>query len=132
MSDGIMILLIFSLIALLGGSTTALALLIAKRVREKKEREYTGETVDTVVRFRPGGVDRPASVYVRYEVDGQTYECRETVKLKCESIRIGPLPIGRRKAAKIATHVGSRARVAYLPGDPPKTIFADNTGLMNK
>ena len=39
MSDGIMILLIFGLIALLGGGTTALVLLIAKRVREIKERE---------------------------------------------------------------------------------------------
>lgn len=99
MSDGAMILLIFGLIALLGGGTTALALLVAKRVRERKEREYTGEAVGTVVRYRRGGIDRPASVYVRYEVDGQTYECRETVKLKSEFIRIGPVPIGQRKTA---------------------------------
>ena len=132
MSDGIMILLIFGLIALLGGGTTALALLIAKRVHEKKEREYTGETVGTVVRFRPGGVDRPASVYVRYEVDGRAYECRETVKLKSEPIKVGPVPIGQRKTAKIATRVGSQVRVAYLPGDPSMAILADNTGLMNE
>ena len=87
-----MTLLIFGLIALLGGGTTALALLIAKRVREEKEREYTGEIVGTVVRFSSGCIDRPASEYVRYVVDGQTYECREAVKLKCEPIKPAPYP----------------------------------------
>ena len=132
MSDDIMILLVFGLIALLGGGTTALVLLVAKRVREKKEREYTGEAVGTVVRFRPGGVERPASVYVRYEVDGRAYECRETVKLKSEPIKIGPVPVGQRKTAKIATRMGGRVRVAYLPSDPSKAILSDNAGLMNE
>lgn len=85
-----------------------------------------------MVRFRPGGVDRPASVCVRYKVNGQTYECRETVKLKSEPIKVGPVPIGQRKTAKIATRVGSRVRVAYLPVDPSKAILADNTGMMNE
>lgn len=132
MSDDIMILLVFGLIALLGGGTTALVLLIAKRVRAKKEREYTGEAVGTVVRFRMGGIDRPSSVCVRYEVDGRTYECRETVKLKSELIKIGPVPIGQRKRGKIATRVGSKVRVAYLPSDPSKAILAGNAGLMNE
>ena len=132
MSDDIMILLVFGLIALLGGGTTALVLLIAKRVRAKKEREYTGEAVGTDVRFRMGGIDRPSSVCVRYEVDGRTYECRETVKLKSELIKIGPVPIGQRKRGKIATRVGSKVRVAYLPSDPSKAILADNAGLMNE
>lgn len=132
MSDDIMILLVFGLIALLGGGTTVLALLIAKRVRAKKEREYTGEAVGTVVRFRMGGIDCPSSVCVRYEVDGRTYECRETVKLKSELIKIGPVPIGQRKRGKIASRVGSKVRVAYLPSDPSKAILADNAGLMNE
>lgn len=132
MSDGVMILLIFGLIALLGGGTTALALFIARRIRGRKEREYTGETVGTVVRYRRGGIEGPASVYVRYEVDGQAYECRETVKLKSEFIKIGSVPIGQRKTAKIATRAGSQVRVAYLPSDPSKAILADNTGLMNE
>lgn len=70
MSDGIMILLVFGLIALLGGGTTALALPKAKRVRERKEREHTGGTVGTVVRFRPGGVDpqRPCTCATRWAV----------------------------------------------------------------
>ncbi|MDM8245587.1 hypothetical protein QUW40_03125 [Collinsella tanakaei] len=132
MSDGTMILLIFGLIALLGGGTTALALFIARRVREKKEREYTCEIVGTVVRFRRGGIDRPASVCVRYEVDGQIYECCETVKLRSEPIKIGSVLIGQRKTAKIATHVGARVRVAHLPNDPSKAILADSTGLLNE
>lgn len=132
MSGGAMILLIFGLIALLGGGTTVLALLIAKRIRAKKEREYTGETIGTVVRFRRGGIDRPTSACVRYEVDGRTYECRETLKLESELIKIGPVPIGQRKRGKIASRVGSKVRVVYLSSDPSKAILADNTGLMNE
>ena len=106
MSDGIVILLIFGLIALLGGGT--------------------------IVRFRRGGIDRPTSACVRYEVDGRTYECRETVKLESEVIKIGPIPIGQRKRSKIAMRVGSPMSVAYLPSDPSRAILADNTGLMNE
>ena len=132
MSDGIMILLIFALIALLGGGTTALVLLIARRARARKERAYTAETVGTVVRVRPGGVDRPTVVYVRYEVDGVSYECHETVKLSSELIRLGPVPIGQRKRGKIASREGSLVRVAYLPEDPSRAILADNTGLVSE
>lgn len=59
-----MILLVFALIALLGGGTMALAPLIAKRIRGRKEREYTGEAVGTVVRVSPGR-HRPPHVRVR-------------------------------------------------------------------
>ena len=132
MSDGIMILLVLAPIALLGGGTTTLTLFIARRIREKREREYACETVGTVVRFRRGGIDRPASVCVRYEVDGQIYECCETVKLRSEPIKIGHVTIGQRKTAKIATRVGGQVRVAFLPSDPSKAILADSTGLLNE
>lgn len=54
------------------------------------------------------------------------------MKPRSEPIKIGPVPIGQRKTAKIATRAGSRVRAAYLPGDPSKAILADNTGLMNE
>ncbi|MDM8271298.1 DUF3592 domain-containing protein [Thermophilibacter provencensis] len=131
MSDGIMILLIFGLIAVLGGGTTALVLLVAKRVRARKEQTYSGSTTGTVVRVRPGSTDRPTVVYVRYVVDGTAYECHETVKLTSEPIKLGPVPVGQRKRGKIPSSVGSEVRVAYLPADPSKAILADNGGLMN-
>ena len=131
MSDGVMILLIFGLIALLGGGTTALVLVIAKRVRAHKEQAYTGATTGTIVRVRPGSTDRPTVVYVRYEVDGTEYECHETVKLTSEAIKLGPIPIGQRKRGKIPSSVGDTVRVAYLPTDPSKAILSDNKGLMN-
>ena len=132
MSDGAMILIIFGLIALLGGGTTAIVLLVAKRVRAHKERTYTGQTVGTIVRVRPGSVDRPTTVYVRYEVGGVTYERRETVKLTSEAIKLGHIPIGQRKRGKIASREGSLVRVAYLPEDPSRAILADNTGLVSE
>ena len=131
MSDGIMIILIFGLIALLGGGTTALVLLVAKRVRARKEQTYTGSTTGIVVRVRPGSTDRPTVVYVRYEVNGTAYECHETVKLTSEPIKLGPVPVGQRKRGKIPSSVGSEVRVAYLPDDPSKAILSDNGGLMN-
>ena len=85
-----------------------------------------------VVRFRRGSIDRPASACVCYEVDGQTYECRETVKLRIEPIKIDPIPIGQRKTVKIATRTGGRVHMACLQGGPPKAILADNTRLMNE
>lgn len=131
MSDGVMILLIFGLIALLGGGTTALVLVISKRARAHKEQAYTGATTGTIVRVRPGSTDRPTVVYVRYEVDGTEYECHETVKLTSEAIKLGPIPIGQTKRGKIPSSVGDVVRVAYLPTDPSKAILTDNKGLMN-
>lgn len=131
MSDGVMILLIFGLIALLGGGTTALVLVITKRVRAHKEQIYTGATAGTIVRVRPGSTDRPTVVYVRYEVDGTEYERRETVKLTSEAIKLGPIPIGQTKRGKIPSSVGDTVRVSYLPTDPSKAILTDNKGLMN-
>lgn len=60
------------------------------------------------------------------------YECHETVKLRSGPIKAGPVSIGQRKIAKIATRVGGRVRVAYLSSDPSKAILADNMGLMNE
>ena len=131
MSDGVMILLIFALIALLGGGTTALVIALARRSRARKERVYTGLTVGTVVRRRFGGLDDPTVVWVRYEVDGVSYECRESVKLASEAIKLGPVPIGQRKVGRIPSEEGSRVRVAYLPEDPSKAILVDNRVLMN-
>ena len=126
-----MILLIFGLIALLGGGTTALVLVITKRVRAHKEQIYTGATTGTIVRVRPGSTDRPTVVCVRYEVDGTEYERRETVKLTSEAIKLGPIPIGQTKRGKIPSSVGDTVRVSYLPTDPSKAILTDNKGLMN-
>lgn len=69
---------------------------------------------------------------VRYETDGQICKRRETVELRSEPINAGPVPIGQRKTARIATHAGSLVRVAYLPSDPSKAILAGNTGPMNE
>ena len=60
------------------------------------------------------------------------YECHKTVKLRSGPIKAGSVSIGQRKIAKIATRVGGRVRVAYLPSDPSKAILAENMGLMNE
>lgn len=107
LSDGVMILLVFGMIAFLGGGT--------------------------VVRFGPGGIDCPVSMCVRHEVDGQAYERRETVKLEKRAHHGRPRahrPAKDRQGRHTRGQLG--ARVAYLPSDPSKTTLADNTGLMNE
>lgn len=120
MSDGVMILLIFGLIALLGGGTTALVLVITKRVRAHKEQIYTGATTGTIVRVRPGSTDRPTVVYVRYEVDGTEYERRETVKLTSEAIKLGPFPLGRPSAERSPQAWATRCACRTFRPTPPR------------
>ena len=54
------------------------------------------------------------------------------MNVRSELIKVGPIPMGQRKTAKIAARVGGQVRVAYLPGDPSKAILAGNTGLKNE
>lgn len=75
LSDDAMILLVFGMIAFLGGGT--------------------------VVRLRRGSIDRPATAYVRYEVDGKTFACRETVKLRSEPIKPVPYPRASARPARL-------------------------------
>lgn len=129
MGDGVMTPLIFGPIALLGGVTAALALLIAMRVHERKEREYTGETSGTV----PPRWHRPPRVRVRAlrgrRRDLQAPRDREAQKRAHQ---------GRSRTHRQAQDLQDRraygrlVRVVYLPSDPSKTILADNTGLMNE
>lgn len=130
MSDGTMVLLIFGLIVLVGAGIPVLVIVLVRRSRARKEQAYTGLTVGTVVRRRYGGGHHSTVVWVRYEVDGVAYECREGVAMASEAIKVGPVPIGQRKVARIPSKEGSRVRVAYLPEDPSKAILADNQGLM--
>lgn len=130
MSDGIMIILIFALIALMGAGLAAAIILGTKWSRACKERAYTGETTGVVERIRSYGVDRPSVAYVRYRVDGVDYTFRETLKVRSSAIKLGPVPIGRRKTYVLDCSLGSTVRVNYLPSDPSRAILTDNRGVM--
>ena len=130
MSDGIMIILIFALIALMGGGLAAAIILGTKWSRARKERSYTGETTGVVERIRSYGVDRPSVACVRYRVDGAEYTFRETLKVKSSAIKLGSVPIGQRKTYVLDCAPGSTVRVSYLPSDPSRAILTDNRGVM--
>lgn len=130
MSDGIMIILIFALIALMGAGLAAAIILGTKWSRARKERAYTGETTGVVERIRSYGVDRPSVAYVRYRVDGVDYTFRETLKVRSSAIKLGPVSIGQRKTYVLDCSPGSTVRVNYLPSDPSRAILTDNRGVM--
>ena len=131
MSDGMMIVIIFTAIALMGGGLAAAIILGMKWSRARKERAYTGETTGVVERIRRGGADHASYAYVRYCVDGVEYTLRESLKLKSSLIKLGPIPIGQRKTYVLDCGVGSTVRVSYLPSDPSRAILTDNRGIMN-
>lgn len=131
MSDGMVIVIIFAVIALMGGGLAAAIVLCIKWSRTRKERSYTGETMGVVERIRPGGSDRASYAYVRYCVDGVEYTLRESLKLNSALIKLGPIPIGQRKTYVLGCSVGSTVRVSYLPSDPSRAILTDNRGIMN-
>lgn len=70
-------------------------------------------------------------IRVEYQVDGKTYEVIETVKMKSEFIKLGPIPIGQRKAPRLpTTEVGRNAVVCYDPENPRRAYLRDNKGWM--
>ena len=78
------------------------------------------------------GSDCPTVITVEYEVKNQTYQSKESIKLKSTVIRIGFLPIGQRKTPRMPnTFIGDEAVVLYNPENPQEAYLRDNAGIMN-
>lgn len=100
-------------------------------------KKCTAPAVGTVVKIKRGGIDRPAVVWVSYRAEGGSYTICETMKLKSEFIRLGKIPIGQHKTAKLRSldgdyaNTGSSVRVLYNPQKPGMAYLPDNVGFMN-
>lgn len=82
--------------------------------------------------IRRKGMDFPTIVTVRYEVDSETYEIRESLKLKSQGVKTGGLLLGHRKRPVLPNAaVGNPAQVAYDPERPAEAYLCDNVGKMN-
>lgn len=92
-----------------------------------KKKRCTATAEGVVTNLRKNGSDFPTIVTVCYQVNGTSYELRESLKLKSEAIRIGFLPIGQRKTPILKNvQSGLHVTVLYDPKHPSTAYLRDN------
>ncbi len=89
------------------------------------------EVIGIVIDLKDRGLDHPTTVTVQYEVEGQKYTIKETIKLRSEVIKLGFLPIGQRQIPKVSCKKGETVIVEYNEKKPEKGHIKGNDGLIN-
>lgn len=85
-----------------------------------------------IVKHKRGGADSPGIIWVEYNVNGVVYQKKETVKLKSEKIKAGPVVIGQKKTPRLPKlSVGTSVVVRYNPDKPSKAYIEGNDGFIN-
>lgn len=70
-------------------------------------------------------------VRVSYVVSGMRYEVIESVKMKSQAIKLGPIPVGQKQVPTLpTTDVGAAVAVCYDPANPGRAYLRDNKGWM--
>lgn len=132
MSDGLMIITIFSSIILVPILIVFMIYKINKFIRGKKNKNYRGKTIGKVIFLKSKGLNSPIIITVEYLVNGISYSIKKTMKLKSEPIKLGAIPIGQRKVPIIGkVKIGSRVYVKYDLNNPAKALIAGNDGFIN-
>lgn len=131
MSDGAMIIIIFAAIIILPVIVVFSVIGISKIKREKKKKYYRGLTRGTVEDIKLKGLNHPWVITVSYNVNGQDYMVKETVKLKTETLRAGRIPIGQKKTFVMGdVKAGDEIMVRYDEKRPEKAIVEGNDGAV--
>ena len=96
-------------------------------MRKEKLAETGAKTEGIITKFRLRGVDSSSVITVAYEVSGVAYSVTESVRMKSEVIRLGPVPIGQRQVPVMgAVAEGTKVTVIYDPKDPQKAVIVEN------
>ena len=92
-------------------------------MKEKKYKDCcTEETVGMVQSIKVRGMDCPTEIVVSYTVNSERYMLTDTIKYRKEAIKIGFLPVGQRRIARLGeVYVGATLRVAYNPEEPEQS-----------
>lgn len=91
------------------------------------KKEVNGIVVDIKIK----GIDSPTVVTVEYEVDGEKYVIKESLKFKNETIKLGFLPICQRKVPKVKCEKSKNVIIEYEEKTPAKGHIKGNDGIMN-
>lgn len=132
MNISIIIILICVMIFLIPFFVVLGILAVCKRNRGRKKEEYMGKTQGRIMRIVHNGLDFPWVIHVQYEVDGMTYEIKETAKLKVSSIKVAGIPIGQRQSFVLgAVREGDLLEIRYDLQHPEKAIIYRNDGMIS-
>ena len=132
MSDGLMIITIFSSIILVPILIVFMIYKINKFIRGKKNKNYQGKTIGKVIFLKSKGLNSPIIITVEYLVNCISYSIKKTMKLKSEPIKLGAIPIGQRKVPIIGkVRIGSSVYVKYDLNNPTKALIEGNDGFIN-
>ncbi len=129
--DGIMIIIIFSILIFVPITIVLLICMISKKKRKKKNETYKGITQGTITDITKKGMDFPWVVHAEYYVNGVKYQIKESVALKCSTIKLGKIPIGQRKTFVLETiKKGGSIEIHYDERNPRKAIIYGNEGMI--
>ena len=91
------------------------------------------QTIGNVVDIKYRNSKGITKITVRYSVNGAEYTITESLKLISKMIKVGGMPIGRRKVPRLGNvRIGTRIRVQYNPDKPQKAFLSDNVGRINE
>lgn len=131
MSNGFMILLIFSILIISPVIIVLTVLAISRANRKRKYSMYTGVTTGRVSKLVNKGLDFPWVIYVTYCVDQKNYVIKESAKLKSSSIKAGGIPVGLKKTFVLgAIQEGHSVTILYDEKNPQKAVIYGNNGVM--
>lgn len=100
--------------------------------KDKLKANCTAEATGSVKAVKVQGQDFPTIITVVYEVNGDSYEVSESIKLKSQPIKLGFLTVGQKRVPVLGnTSVGSAVSVMYNPNNPVEAYLRDNTGMAN-
>ncbi len=95
-----------------------------------KKKRCTAKTAGEIVGLRRQGQNLAKIISVEYEVEGEKYEVKESLKMKSEWIKIGFLPIGQKKRPVMGDfNIGDTAEVSYNPDNPKESFITKNEGI---
>ena len=102
-------------------------------MRKEKLAETGTKTEGIITEFRLRGVDSSSVITVAYEAGGVAYSITESVRMKSETIRLVPIPIGQRQVPVMgAVEEGTKVTVIYDPKDPRKAVIGENRRTVKK
>ncbi len=132
MNEGVMILLIFFILIIISIICVHIIYVINKYNRKNKIKKYISEVKGKIVELKNRGLDCPTIMTVQYQVDDVKYTISESIKLKSQAIKLGPIPIGQRKIPIMGDiKKGTIVTVKYDPENPSKAIIKENGGFQN-
>ena len=131
MSNGVMIILIFSILIIVPIIIVFTVLAINKANRKRKYSVYTGVTTGRVSKLVNKGLDFPWVIYVTYCVNQKNYQLKETAKLKSSPIKAGDITVGLKKTFVLGPiQEGDTVTILYDEKDPQKAVIYGNNGVI--